>query len=774
MNQWLRRRDPDFAALRRAARTAIVMPALFALGVKVVQNPAVATFAAFGSFAMLLLVDFRGPLRDRLRNQAALAVACGAMIAIATLVSNSMWLAAAAMAIVGFGVLFAGVASSVLAGATQTLLLAFILPVSMPAPVSAIPDRLAGWAMAAALSLPAISLLWPLPARDGVRTAAISTCRALAARLRAAPAAVPAAAAASRDAVGALLDVFYDTPFRPTGLSTSARAVVRLVDELRWLNDVLTQVPAPGATAASDPLVWAVKGAAAQALDVAADSLERPAQTPPKNLTTALRELEDALARLERQTTVTLPPGHELRSAADARAVISALSPSFRSQELSFVVTQIAANAGAAAAADRRTWLERLLGRQPQGLPGTLAAVQERAGAHLARHSLWLHNSVRGAIGLGIAVLVADLNSAQHSFWVVLGALSVLRSNALMTGQNVLRAIGGTAIGFGIGGTLVWLIGTNTTLLWLLLPVAILLAGFAPAAFSFGAGQAAFTLTVLIIFDILAPAGWRLGLVRIEDVALGGAVSLLVGVLLWPRGAAAALGRALSHAYSDCAAYLASAVKYGISRCDASTPARPRPSDRALRAAASSRRLDDTFRGYLSERGEKHLALAEIAHLVTGVVALRLAGDAVLQLWLTGDVAGGERATARHELIEGTERVTGWYENFAVSLADGHPVPAPLPADDAANGRLVEAVSRDLRDEDGRATATAVRVIWTGDHLDAARRLQHTLVAPARAARGKRTDAYPAASGFRGSRLIHRWSARPRGRFVAGGQRNRA
>ena len=57
---WLRQRDPDFAALRRAGRTALVMPALFALGAKVIENPAVATFAAFGSFAMLLLVDFAG------------------------------------------------------------------------------------------------------------------------------------------------------------------------------------------------------------------------------------------------------------------------------------------------------------------------------------------------------------------------------------------------------------------------------------------------------------------------------------------------------------------------------------------------------------------------------------------------------------------------------------------------------------------------------------------------------------------------------------------
>src|SRR3954469_15845408 len=105
---WLRSHDRGYAALRRAGRTAIVLPALFALGTEVIGNPVIATFAAFGSFAMLLLVDFTGPMRDRLRNQATLAVACGVLIALATLASRTTWLAATAMAVVGVGVLFAG------------------------------------------------------------------------------------------------------------------------------------------------------------------------------------------------------------------------------------------------------------------------------------------------------------------------------------------------------------------------------------------------------------------------------------------------------------------------------------------------------------------------------------------------------------------------------------------------------------------------------------------------------------------------------------------
>ena len=182
--QWLHAHDRDYAALRRAARAALVMPAMFALADKVIGNPVIATFAAFGSFAMLLLVDFAGSIRDRLEAEATLAVACCVLIALGTLASRNAWLAGASMAVVGFAVLFSGVVSSVLAGATTPLLLSYILPVTLKGPASSIPDRIAGWGLASVAALFAISLLWPAPARNPIRGTAINACRALAKRLR--------------------------------------------------------------------------------------------------------------------------------------------------------------------------------------------------------------------------------------------------------------------------------------------------------------------------------------------------------------------------------------------------------------------------------------------------------------------------------------------------------------------------------------------------------------------------------------------------------------
>ena len=56
----------NVAALKSAARAAIVMPAVFALADKVIAQPQVSLLAAFGSFAILVLTEFAGTWRARL------------------------------------------------------------------------------------------------------------------------------------------------------------------------------------------------------------------------------------------------------------------------------------------------------------------------------------------------------------------------------------------------------------------------------------------------------------------------------------------------------------------------------------------------------------------------------------------------------------------------------------------------------------------------------------------------------------------------------------
>ncbi|MFD3374130.1 MULTISPECIES: FUSC family protein [unclassified Streptomyces] len=749
---WLRARDPELAATRRAGRTAIVMPGLFALCSQVIGSPTMATFAAFGSFSMLLLVDFAGSMVQRLRAHLGLAVSWAALICLGTLVADETWLAVAVMVVIGFLVLFSGVVSSVLAGASTALLLGFILPVTSPVPFSELPDRLAGAGLAAAASMLAITLLWPRPTADPLSAPAARVCRAAAEQLRTdasllaggpdAPSTGKCRTAADEASTAAadLRTVFDATPYRPTGLSTSSRAIVRLVDELTWLSGILTDsAPSLDGHPGCDATAQSVRRAAASVLDEAATLLDAPHGSP-DGLHAASENLRTSMADMERNATTRLPTDRGgAGTPSHAHPVISALDLSFRAQELGFATLQIADNVDLAAAAERRSWFERVLGREPDAATEPLATARERAGAHLQPQSVWLHNSLRGAIGLGIAVALANVTGVQHSFWILLGTLSVLRSNALNTGQNAARALGGTVAGSIIGTVLLQIIGHHGTVLWFLLPIAVLLAGIAPAAISFAAGQASFTVTLVILFNIGQDPDWHIVLLRIQDIAIGCAVSVLVGLFFWPRGATAAVDRALAEAYRDSARYLAGAVEYAVSRCDAAPASAEVALQERLEAAAAARRLDDAFRSYLAERGPKPVPLANMTTLVTGIVGLRLAADAVLGLWQRAgeQQAEPDRTDARVVLLGAVSRVSGWYRDLAAGLGQDTPVRDPLPRNPVAEAELVESLRRELSDEHGQATDTAVRIIWTADHLDAARRLQPSLAAAAGA--GKRS-----------------------------------
>ncbi|HEV7712671.1 MAG TPA: hypothetical protein VGP16_31045, partial [Asanoa sp.] len=395
-------------AVRRGARAGVVSPALFAIGLVVIGNVAIGTFAAIGAFCLLLLVEFGGSMRERIEAELGLIAAGAVLLAIGTLISPHVALAAPISMLVAFAILFSGVVSSVLASASISLLLALILAVSLPAGPAAVGPRLAGWGLAAGASLLAIRYLWPAPVTDPLRAPTVAACRALAtalhagaARWRGAPAVdVAALDTAAEQAVSALHRAFIGAPSRPTGLTTSARARVRLIDELAWIRDVLER---PATKGAGNGPVDAVKDAAADLLDEAATVLERP-DTPVDALHAAQGRLDAALARMAREATVTLPL--ELTGNGHVNEFVSALAPSFRVQELAYAVRLVARNVELSVVAERRTWVQRLLGQQPGGLAGPWRTARERAAAHLEPHSTWLHNSLRGALGVAAAVVV--------------------------------------------------------------------------------------------------------------------------------------------------------------------------------------------------------------------------------------------------------------------------------------------------------------------------------------------------------------------------------
>jgi uncharacterized membrane protein YccC len=323
---------------------------------------------------------------------------------------------------------------------------------------------------------------------------------------------------------------------------------------------------------------------------------------------------------------------------------------------------------------------------------------------------------------------------------VALGTLSVLRSNALGTGATALRAVAGTVLGFAIGTAIMLGVGGHTDALWFILPLAVLFAGAAPAVISFTAGQAGFTIFVIVLFNILVPAGWKVGLVRLEDVVLGCVVSVVVGLLFWPRGATAAFGRALRDAYRDASRGLVTAVDRLVSPgLDVSLQQVDSES------MASYHRLQEAYRQFLAERGAKPVSLSTATHLFTGAAQLRLTAHALASLPVQpltmGDQPATARitpataavATARTEVQRAAHRADAWYDGFGAALNGAHEQLLPVEHDhDELQRHLIRAFDLASEEHDVAGVRMTLRLLWADEYLDDEQALQRDLADAAR------------------------------------------
>jgi uncharacterized membrane protein YccC len=202
--------------------------------------------------------------------------------------------------------------------------------------------------------------------------------------------------------------------------------------------------------------------------------------------------------------------------------------------------------------------------------------------------------------------------------------MSVLRSSALTTGTRVFRAVIGTVLGFVLGAVIIELIGVDPMVLWPVLPIVAFVAAYVPEVASFAAGQAAFTMLVLIVFNLIAPSGWAVGLVRIEDIMVGGVVGLVVSLLLWPRGSGKAVITAIDSAFDIGTRYLNAAVSrvtHGTSEVAVT--------ELSYQALTASRTVDDGIRQYLSESGGPTDHRGPVVRRANRAIRLRIAADLI-------------------------------------------------------------------------------------------------------------------------------------------------
>jgi uncharacterized membrane protein YccC len=409
---------------------------------------------------------------------------------------------------------------------------------------------------------------------------------------------------------------------------------------------------------------------------------------------------------------------------ADPEALLAGVEPAFRVRASSYSARQVAGYALLASGAAIRGFDEvdiALFDQAERPARGAIQATEQRAVEHAGVRSVSFQNSVRGAVGLAVAVFVAQRTGLQHAFWVVLGTLSVLRSNALSTGWSILSALVGTTAGIFVGAVLVIAIGTHEPVLWAVLPLAVLLASYAPRAISFAAGQAGFTVVLFVLFNLIQPTGWKVGLVRIEDVAIGFGISLGVGLLFWPRGAGNVLRENLASAYARSADYVVATAHQLVVGQDAE-----RPDDQGQLAAAAVHRLDDAFRQYLAEPSGRKLNVESVGSLVAGAARLRRAAQSLSAL---GRMLNGDAHLTRcgESLDAEAHAVRAWYVTLGDALVHDTAIPTPHIRDPAGRERLLDCVHDAIAGRDKRQVGPALVLLWGSQHLDYLWRLESHL-----------------------------------------------
>jgi hypothetical protein len=172
--------------------------------------------------------------------------------------------------------------------------------------------------------------------------------------------------------------------------------------------------------------------------------------------------------------------------------------------------------------------------------------TDDRAGSEVASadRSDSTMNALRSGLALGLAILLTRLIGVEHAFWVVLGVLPVLNASGSPAARKFWQEQAGTFIGFSVSAVVVAILGPHLIWYWYwsILPFVVFASAYAASTSGLLAGQAAFTLFAVVLFGIVLPQQKQTGRLRLEDIAIGGTISVAVGALIRRRDGAS-LGR---------------------------------------------------------------------------------------------------------------------------------------------------------------------------------------------------------------------------------------
>ena len=672
----------------------------------VLRQPQSLIFVIFGGFSLLVISDFGGLRRPRAIAYLTSTVVGAGLLALGTLASRSPWLAAVAMLLVGFVISFSRVFGGYFAAANLGLLLAFVIAVTIPGPVDVIPARVGGWAVAGLVSTVAAVVLWPRFERIAAYHLAAKALPAIAdlvdgMRSQGREGELPHLQEAARQKVDAVRLAYTTMAKRPFGPGRRDRAFAQLLIELERIVQVVERPFNQGR-----PVVRSGLSEANRLADSVISSLRSSADVLMGGGTPDLNAIE--AAREEHRAARDGWAAEQLHAGRPAEQVLDGLDFEDTLRVVSYLAFSLGGNAVTAA------------GAKPDA-GDTAVDVMRTIQTHLESTSTVLHGSLRVALGLALAVLIARTFGFSHGFWVVLGTIQVLRSNALGTGRTVVLAVVGNVIGVVIGGLFALVAGNHPVLMWIAFPIAVFGAAYAATTIGFMLSQAAFTINLIVVFNLISPAGWQVGLVRIEDLIVGALISLLVGLLLWPQGARRELARGLGVVYRGLDAYLQQAFDrvLGFEPESSADPARRD----VIRARE---RVGEAFDTFMTERGVSPADQEAAAFLLSSANHLILAGDLLGLIAVVMGYSASGRGESAGEVRRQVRMLLGGYRGLAERLSLS-PAPASEPevSERALRNAELECLRRWQTDpEVGRG---AMAVVMAGEWAQSLARLEADL-----------------------------------------------
>jgi len=284
-----------------------------------------------------------------------------------------------------------------------------------------------------------------------------------------------------------------------------------------------------------------------------------------------------------------------------------------------------AANATAIARPLSRAGVARVsdLGsREVYGRRSERRAYRDALRRELSRESPYFLFGLR----LGIAVaagtwlyLALGLSDA-HGLWIPVTIIVVLQPSLGASVERALKRIGGTLVGVAIALGLLALIQDDEVAIVVLFPF-LLFAVVYLGRIDYAVAVVFITLSVLLLFDLLEPAGASTGLERLTGTAIGLAIAAAATFALWPRSLHRALVASAANLIDASGRCLAASREAGSDwarDCDGATEA-------LLRYASAARLyvrqpgdlgLD---RGGLYELGRASQRLIELGTTIRGL-----------------------------------------------------------------------------------------------------------------------------------------------------------